>query len=195
MSFDEAFDILVEKCAEASQRLSHADSDFKAQTMRSRSYGCDIWIAHIVRDELGAGASALEIRDYTPFYDAAWELCRLGVLRPGSYAPIGQKISGGGELHTEGYTITGIGDEWLHNAAACIRRFGTNGELIWRPKRQKRKSLKVVMQSPDKIYGFKAELGNFLKAYKREYDTFQTLSLDVLIPGTKTTYLDVLAAE
>ncbi len=35
----------------------------------------------------------------------------------------------------------------------------------------------------------------FLRAYNREYDTFQTVSLDVQIPGTKTTYLDALAAE
>jgi hypothetical protein len=35
----------------------------------------------------------------------------------------------------------------------------------------------------------------FLRAHNREHDNFKTVSLDVLIPGTKTTYLDALVAE
>jgi hypothetical protein len=34
----------------------------------------------------------------------------------------------------------------------------------------------------------------YLRAYGREYDTFQIVSLDKFIPGTKTTYLDALVA-
>jgi hypothetical protein len=45
------------------------------------------------------------------------------------------------------------------------------------------------------VKNIKAEVGNFLRACNRDYDTFQTVSLDVLIPGTKTIYLDALVAE
>jgi hypothetical protein len=35
----------------------------------------------------------------------------------------------------------------------------------------------------------------FPRAYNREYETLQTVSLDKFIPATKTTYLDALAAR
>jgi hypothetical protein len=50
---------------------------------------------------------------YLPFYDAAWELCRIGVLRPGQNAPMGQGQIGGGIYTADGYSITGFGYEWL----------------------------------------------------------------------------------
>jgi hypothetical protein len=40
-----------------------------------------------------------------------------------------------------------------------------------------------------------AETKKALRAHNRENDTFQTVSLDKFIPGTKTTYLDALVAE
>lgn len=36
---------------------------------------------------------------------------------------------------------------------------------------------------------------DFVRDYNREYDTFKTLSLDEVIPGTNTSRLDMLAAE
>lgn len=53
----------------------------------------------------------------------------------------------------------------------------------------------AIMERKVLVKNIKAEVGKFLKAYNREYDTFKTLSLDELIPGTKTTRLDALAAE
>lgn len=37
-----------------------------------------------------------------------------------------------------------------------------------------------------------AEAKEFLRAYNREYNTFQTLALDALIPGTETALMDAL---
>jgi hypothetical protein len=48
-----------------------------------------------------------------PFYDAAWELCRVGVLLPGQHAPKGQGQVGGGIYSGDGYSITEFGATWL----------------------------------------------------------------------------------
>jgi hypothetical protein len=40
-----------------------------------------------------------------------------------------------------------------------------------------------------------AKAKEFLRAYNREFDTFETVSLDKFIPGTKRPYLDALVAE
>ena len=45
------------------------------------------------------------------FYDAAWELCRIGILRPGRLAPKGQ-ATGTGFLGDE-YVVTAFGWQWL----------------------------------------------------------------------------------
>jgi hypothetical protein len=50
-----------------------------------------------------------------PFYDAAWELCRVGVLRPGHYAPLGRAM--GGEFKGDGYSLTAYGRAWVRDAA------------------------------------------------------------------------------
>jgi hypothetical protein len=44
-----------------------------------------------------------------PFYDAAWDLCRIGVLRPGQVIPKGQSVGSG--FVGDGYTVTAFGRE------------------------------------------------------------------------------------
>jgi len=51
-----------------------------------------------------------------PFYDAAWELCRRGVLRPGQAAPMGHSSSG--QFVGDGYALTAWGEQWVKKAAA-----------------------------------------------------------------------------
>jgi hypothetical protein len=55
---------------------------------------------------------------FAPSYDAAWELCRIGVLRPGPFASMGvATMAGGGTYSTDGYSITELGRAWLADAA------------------------------------------------------------------------------
>ena len=58
----------------------------------------------------------LEPEHFLRFYDAAWELCRIGVLRPGHYAPMGQGQIGSGQFSGDGYSITEFGHAWLAKA-------------------------------------------------------------------------------
>ena len=48
-----------------------------------------------------------------PFYDAAWDLCRIGVLRPGVFAPVGQEMAA---AFGDQFVITEFGREWLQAA-------------------------------------------------------------------------------
>ena len=83
MRFDEAFDILVEHCARVSADLAAAAGQ------RVSTYGNDIWIADIVKSywvQRRAAQETLTQQRYLPFYDAAWKLCRIGVLRLGPHA-------------------------------------------------------------------------------------------------------------
>jgi hypothetical protein len=55
----------------------------------------------------------------TPFYDAAWELARRGIVRPSvnnSFMQFDAHQSAGG-----GYTLTAIGAAWLEQQAAEAR--------------------------------------------------------------------------
>jgi hypothetical protein len=59
---------------------------------------------HSVRREDGSLRVFTDIGDeeWRPFYEAAWELCRIGVLTPGRFAPKGQEAGSGlldGGLH------------------------------------------------------------------------------------------------
>lgn len=116
MRFDEAFEILVEHCARISPSLAAA-TGHAANSARTSSYGNDIWITAIVRTYYTSrmDPNSLTAEHYIPFYDAAWELCRIGVLRPGPHAPMGQGGIGGGVYSGDGYSITQFGGEWLAN--------------------------------------------------------------------------------
>jgi hypothetical protein len=52
---------------------------------------------------------------YRPFYDAAWELCRIGILRPGQNAPVQGMVSPIGQGN--GYSLTEFGRGWVQTAA------------------------------------------------------------------------------
>jgi hypothetical protein len=71
-----------------------------------------VWIPRIVRSHLGSSASEQEIiRASAPFLDAAWELCRRGVFRPGlrTYRHNASTMSSAGL----GFAITALGQKWL----------------------------------------------------------------------------------
>jgi hypothetical protein len=117
MRFDEAFDALVDHCAQISPSLSAATGQY--QGARTSTYGNDIFISQIAQGywaRRGVGHSDLNFSQYVPFYDAAWELCRIGVLRPGAHAPMGQGQIGGSVFSGDGYSITEFGHGWLANS-------------------------------------------------------------------------------
>ncbi|NGO56202.1 hypothetical protein, partial [Allomesorhizobium camelthorni] len=52
----------------------------------------------------------------------------------------------------------------------------------------------AILEGEINVNDMAAQAKVYLRAYNREYDTFQTVSLDKFTPGTKTTYLDALVA-
>jgi hypothetical protein len=64
-----------------------------------------------------SGAPTVDLSDdqYAVFYDAAWELARIGVLRPGRVAPRGMEQATDFGDH---WSITKYGFEWLARATA-----------------------------------------------------------------------------
>jgi hypothetical protein len=88
------------------------------------SYGYEIYLPNVIAAFLREieGSSEIEVelrssqrmRELSPyFYDAAWELCRRGILRPGIKVS-GAQAAGDGD----GYSITALGDTWLKSGAA-----------------------------------------------------------------------------
>lgn len=124
VQFDDAFDIIAEHAARFENALLSAPNEHQRQRLREAAYDCDLWIASIVNLELGKGAPLTDDK-IAPFYEAAWEMCRLGVLRPGPYAPKG--MGSGGGSHTDGYSITAFGRTWLHDPER--KSFGDAGRM------------------------------------------------------------------
>lgn len=88
------------------------------------SYGYEVYLPNVIsaylrdieRDtthhsQLRNSARAREISPV--FYEAAWELCRRGVLRPGVQRLGGQSDGGGGD----GYSVTALGRSWIEQNA------------------------------------------------------------------------------
>ena len=113
MHFDEAFEFLVSHLASMEPKT--------APGARVSTHGGDIWMPDIGWTYWASRIDRTDGRQYTgpsdlgeqhmaPLYEAAWELARIGVLRPGEAAPVGRAIAKSfGDL----YTITGFGRDWL----------------------------------------------------------------------------------
>ncbi len=85
------------------------------------NYGYGIYLPEVLRryvlevENLRNGEVDRRMVALSPvFYDAAWELCRRGILRPGLARHGGQATEGGGS--GDGYAITELGRAWLANA-------------------------------------------------------------------------------
>src|SRR5260370_16568533 len=77
-----------------------------------RADGCDISVRDVTSDYWRPRGVALSMeaaheRYFRPFYDAAWELCRIGVLRPGGAAP--RYGIHGTAFDADGYSLTLFG--------------------------------------------------------------------------------------
>ena len=88
-------------------------------------YGWDLWLPIAVANFWQSRGHPIDAGDprqqqdaayYRPFYDAAWELCRIGVLRPGQNAPMGNRRAGT-EFQGDGFSLTEFGRGWVQTAA------------------------------------------------------------------------------
>jgi hypothetical protein len=90
------------------------------------SYGYDIYIPNVIGSyvtSLGFGeshpqGSRLQTEFSPTFFDAAWELCRRGIIRPGVRTLRAQSTEQG---HAgSGYSITPFGRRWIEEAESDI---------------------------------------------------------------------------
>lgn len=112
MRAEEAFELLVNHLAQVAPSTN-------IHGQRRGNRGADLYLPDFVRSYLEpqvakAGnfiaGDAIPEAMIIPFYDAAWDLCRLGVLRPGNFAPMGQ---GQPVMFGDHYVITAFGAGWL----------------------------------------------------------------------------------
>jgi hypothetical protein len=113
MHFDDAFDFLIDQLAALPEPTGYAGNNARMAT-----YGCDLWVPKVVVaywQRVSNVSRELTDEHYRPFYDAAWDLARIGVLRPGPFLPRGEAM--GGQLFSgDGFSITKFGREWLKAA-------------------------------------------------------------------------------
>ncbi len=111
--FDDALDWLIERLVEIAVARPRQQAYYQPRQE------CDLWLPDSIQtywqkrgitaqDIRGSEAEAL----YSPFYDAAWELCRRGILRPGKITPRGEFMC---DALGDHYSLTAFGQDWLKN--------------------------------------------------------------------------------
>jgi hypothetical protein len=113
---EEAFEFTVGHLATLHEAKDH-------RGYRAGEHDCDVWVPSLAwsywssridnRERRYHSSSDLEQPHVIPFYDAVWELCRIGVLRSGEFAPMGMTMHGSSDR----YTITSFGWKWLREAS------------------------------------------------------------------------------
>jgi hypothetical protein len=116
MHFDDAFDVLIKYLAAALESTGQ-----NARAGQGQGHGGDLWIPHVVQGYWQSRSEHvpsenLEDHHFQPFYDAAWELCRIGVIRPGEFAPRGWATDAG-LFSGDTFSITKFGRAWLKDAS------------------------------------------------------------------------------
>ena len=109
---EEAFEFLVQHLANIPQNISR-------HSLAALRYA-HLYLPDIIPrywQSRGSGGPHVDLTDaqYTVFYDSAWELARIGVIRPGRVAPRGMEQATDFGDH---WSITKFGFEWLANASA-----------------------------------------------------------------------------
>jgi hypothetical protein len=123
---EDALNVIVEQLS----RLGAA-RDFRGNRMGP--HNADVWVPDLAwrywQPLLPPGGfmdvSHLTHDHLIPFYDAAWDLCRIGVLRPGVFAPVGQELAA---AFGDQFVVTEFGREWLqaaqHRPVLAPKRLG-----------------------------------------------------------------------
>jgi hypothetical protein len=114
LSIDDAIELFVERLRIAPS-LSRYDPN-----SRSTSEGCDVLVTEVLgtwwhkeHGHIHPMPNPGE-EDYAPFHDAAWELARRGILRPGPAFP-GLRLGVLGVTRTagNGFSLTELGRKWI----------------------------------------------------------------------------------
>lgn len=98
-------------------------------TSQFSTYGYDLYLPRVMESWLQKNKHLLNLQMgetseyYKPdvskyFYEASWELCRLGVLRPG-IKKLGEQATDDGSAGN-GYSITPFGEKWLTESGESI---------------------------------------------------------------------------
>jgi hypothetical protein len=112
IGMDEAYEFLIEilRGITPSERPRH------------ENHNCDLWLPNAAsefarrRGEAPtSGPDGSYDKYFRALHDAAWELCRIGVLRPGRAERT--LVVGSSDLGEAGYSITQFGRIWLNDAA------------------------------------------------------------------------------
>jgi hypothetical protein len=115
MHFDDAYEVLIKYLVAVPESKGKA-----ARAEQNQSHGGDLWIPHVVQGYWQSrpeklASEDLEDQHFQPFYDAAWELSRIGVIRPGEFAPRGW--ANAGLFSGDTFSITKFGRTWLRDAS------------------------------------------------------------------------------
>lgn len=126
LHFEDALNFLITSLAKLAD-----PAVLQAQTRFQRAQGSDIWIQFAANEYWSArGKPVFNLSQdeqeplVTPFYDAAWTLCRRGVLRPGAAVPAGQTGAQMGQrfnaapFYGDGYSLTAWGREWVRKVSS-----------------------------------------------------------------------------
>jgi len=124
--FEDAINFLITKLTELPE-----PGPGQAQARQQRAQGADIWIELASAEYWGwrgkpvANLSQDEQEPLiAPFYDAAWALCRRGILRPGAAVAAGQTGQQIGlrfaaaPFYGDGYSLTAWGRAWVKRIAS-----------------------------------------------------------------------------
>jgi hypothetical protein len=127
MHFDDALNFIIDRLATVP-----GAGPGQAHARQQRAQGSDIWIDLISAEYWSAkGRSVLNLSQddkealVAPFYDAAWTLCRRGILRPGAAVPAGQRGQQLGQtqfaaapFYGDGYSLTAWGRTWVRKSVS-----------------------------------------------------------------------------
>jgi hypothetical protein len=117
LKIDDAIDFIARHLA---SKLQISPEPFAAQITSTWQF--DIEVRHVANafwQMRGIGLAGMPTKEarslYGPFLDAAWYLCRIGVLRPGEVSP-SEGLKGPGYTG-DGFSVTAFGRLWLASAA------------------------------------------------------------------------------
>jgi hypothetical protein len=127
LHIEDALNFLIEQLAKIS-----AAAPANAVARQRVAHGSDVWINDVcdkywqTQGQMVADMAQDDKEPYVaPFYDATWELCRRGVLRPGAAVPAGQ--TSGNQISQrvpsapffgDGFALTAWGRGWVLAAAS-----------------------------------------------------------------------------
>jgi hypothetical protein len=116
ISVDEALVVLVTEL----KAVSNLSADRMPEN-RTPTIGCDLRLMEVMRkwwfqEHVGQHPMPDPTEmEYAPFQDAAWELAKRGILRPGPILPGPMVMGGRQNTEGDGFSLTNAGRIWVQN--------------------------------------------------------------------------------